>query len=680
MSKYLMKKGLIGALTALFSGMLFTVSGIYDWSLAAAASNHEGWPKPGKDIRWTYHYRHNAEQAVDINDYSELFDVSWFNSSVLTGDVTGDGKLDMVYSYSDILYILDSNGEEVLNIPIPASGHLNMLADVTGDRAEEMIVSSKSGTTLKLSFYDSSGTLLKEITESNGVSDDNGMTAHAVVDMDNDGDLEVVCSRGSGYDLWSRGVEVFDYSTGAAVWFDSIGPTVRTPVVADITGDGKKEILIGTGGPSNGHNTGGFSDSRCYAICYDYAGNILWSRQFEGSGFVDSEVAAADLDGNGANEVIYTSRAHGWGAWDGNLGRIYLLDPATGSIVDENNMGKPLHVMGVADFTGDGNKEILTTYKDGSTQTGKILMFDLQLNLIKEYAVNGSRVNVRSISDLTGSGKPEVIVSKNDASGIMVLDSDLTEIWSALYDDLGVIPSDIDHDGINEILVSTADRLIVLDVSTLIIRLTGDLSFGDVTVGESSHQTLTVHNDSNSTLNVNGINYPSGFSGNWSGAISAGGSQNVTVTFSPMAAQNYSGNITVDSDANGGKKTIGCSGTGVPAEVFTVSGNVTGSIAGHDDLAIRNATVNLSGTSLSTATDNNGDFVLSDVPDGIYSLHISAPGLEPVTIQITVNGDDLPITNIPTMTVRIGTGCDVNGDGKIGLAEAINALRNVTGF
>ena len=71
---------------------------------------------------------------------------------------------------------------------------------------------------------------------------------------------------------------------------------------------------------------------------------------------------------------------------------------------------------------------------------------------------------------------------------------------------------------------------------TRIIRLAGDLSFGDVTVNQSLQRVLVIHNDGNSLLAVSSISYPTGFSGAWVGTIAAGSYQDVPVTFSPTAA------------------------------------------------------------------------------------------------------------------------------------------------
>ena len=104
------------------------------------------------------------------------------------------------------------------------------------------------------------------------------------------------------------------------------------------------------------------------------------------------------------------------------------------------------------------------------------------------------------------------------------------------------------------------------------IALSGHLAFGNVTVGQTATRTLTISNSGNAPLNVSSISYPAGFSGNWSsGSIAAGASQDINVTFTPAAAQSYSGNITVNSDANSGTNTISASGIGRPPALRILS-------------------------------------------------------------------------------------------------------------
>lgn len=98
---------------------------------------------------------------------------------------------------------------------------------------------------------------------------------------------------------------------------------------------------------------------------------------------------------------------------------------------------------------------------------------------------------------------------------------------------------------------------------TRIISLSGNLSYGNVTVGQSSSKTLTIANNGNSPLFVSSISTPQSFSGSYSGTIQAGSSVNVTITFSPSNIQSYSDVITVNSDATSGTNTRNCSGNGV---------------------------------------------------------------------------------------------------------------------
>jgi len=97
---------------------------------------------------------------------------------------------------------------------------------------------------------------------------------------------------------------------------------------------------------------------------------------------------------------------------------------------------------------------------------------------------------------------------------------------------------------------------------TRIIGLSGTLAFGNVTVAGTAQAPMTIANTGNSPLTVSGITYPPGFSGPWSGTVPANGSQQVIVTFAPADAQQYGGNLTVNSDATSGANTLPVSGTG----------------------------------------------------------------------------------------------------------------------
>jgi hypothetical protein len=138
-----------------------------------------------------------------------------------------------------------------------------------------------------------------------------------------------------------------------------------------------------------------------------------------------------------------------------------------------------------------------------------------------------------------------------------------------------------------------------------IISLSGNLSFGVVGVGSSAQTNLTISNGGNSTLTVSNITYPAGFGGNWPGGpITNGESQSVTVTFSPAAATNYDGTVTVASDATSGADTIPISGFGAnDSLVLTVITNGDGAVS--PNLNGKSLKANMKHTLTATAKSGN---------------------------------------------------------------------------
>lgn len=88
--------------------------------------------------------------------------------------------------------------------------------------------------------------------------------------------------------------------------------------------------------------------------------------------------------------------------------------------------------------------------------------------------------------------------------------------------------------------------------------------FGNCLTGRTRRATLTIYNDGNSPMTVTGLEFSETcFSGNWTGTLRQYGSKTVTVFFTPVLAQNYSGTITVNCDKTDGTNVITCTGAGV---------------------------------------------------------------------------------------------------------------------
>ena len=236
----------------------------------------------------------------------------------------------------------------------------------------------------------------------------------------------------------------------------------------------------------------------------------------------------------------------------------------------------------------------------------------------------------------------------------------------ATVSDLSVGPHDVNYKSVTGWTSPTSETIDINDGQTTsisrsytqltrIIGLSGNLAFGDVQVGQTATRTLTISNSGNSTLAVSGISYPSGFSGAYSGNISAGGSTNVTVTFAPTSAASYGGTITVNSDKTSGTNTISTSGNGisVPTRIIGLSGNLAFGDVQVGQTATRTLTISNSGNSTLAVSSISYPSGFS----GAYSGNISAGGSANVTVTfapisatsysgtITVNSDKTSGTN-----------------------------------
>ena len=150
---------------------------------------------------------------------------------------------------------------------------------------------------------------------------------------------------------------------------------------------------------------------------------------------------------------------------------------------------------------------------------------------------------------------------------------------------------------------------------TRIIELTGDLTFGNLQVGNTVARQLTISNTGNATLTVSGMTIPVGFTVDWSnGPIAAGASQPVLVTFAPTASIGYGGTITVSANQTGGTPTIGISGAGLPIGTYL-----------SDDM--EGGALNWSPNSpwaLTTESAHSGTHAWSDSPGGPYGTGVNA--------------------------------------------------------
>jgi len=193
------------------------------------------------------------------------------------------------------------------------------LVDVNDDGELDIIAPRHS----VLYVYSGSGALLWQTAFTFSASDspEHGTVrmwpAAAVGDMDNDGDVEIAVS-GSPVDNGDN-VVVYDHRGEMLPgWPQAFGENeVRSIAAADVDGDGRMEVLITkqADGPAtnvfelDGRTTGGFPQ---VGECTAPAGDCI-----DYGGF-NQNIGAGDLDGDGVLDVISTYDAIGFGAWHGD--------------------------------------------------------------------------------------------------------------------------------------------------------------------------------------------------------------------------------------------------------------------------------------------------------------------------------------------------------------------------
>lgn len=170
------------------------------------------------------------------------------------------------------------------------------------------------------------------------------------------------------------------------------------------------------------------------------------------------------------------------------------------------------------------------------------------------------------------------------------------------------------------------------------------MSFGNVTVGSTATATLTIGNTGTGELAITSVSYPTGFTGAFtSGTIPANGSQAVTVTFSPIAVQGYSGNITVTGNQASGTNTIAASGTGVAVSVptFTLSGVITETPPTTSTL-LANARVTFvdgANQGKTGTTGADGRYQVTGVVNGGFTVRVELAGYTTQLLPVGINGN-----------------------------------------
>lgn len=429
-----------------------------------------GWPRGNYDLGRTNFYPHASSPAPDPNaPFAEVWSYPPEGSATsdgkfeaVTGDVNGDGFIEIVMVDGDVLKVLTGDGIELWATTIGGvtgpidEGELrmNFLDDITEDGVPEIFVSRKTNdATSNIYTYDGDGNLHSMWSRTIDVAHDGSMEGVALIDTP-DGGNKLVATMHSNYSGEWRGGVLFDAESGSQPWFYAAGVGLGG-VFGDLDNDGWLEMTSaswvtvhnGASGCGHGFNTC-TTDAELWNVVLEVDGREKFSRMLHDRDTNGaSQTTIADLDGDGADDILVLETHYS--PYNGPS-QVHRIEPSDGSILHTFVGSDTVFWRGwaVADLDGDGDREVVV-----ADDTKKVRILDHELNLIREASSIPTR-EIQFVNDINGDGHLEIVLANHRDNAITVLRDDLTILWSGSYTATGAMVSDLNNDGVNDLVLA----------------------------------------------------------------------------------------------------------------------------------------------------------------------------------------------------------------------------------
>jgi hypothetical protein len=258
-------------------------------------------------------------------------------------DANGDGVSE-VYVVGDSIYALrGTDGSTIWSYPASGGFASVAIADINNDGQYEVVTVGYSGGSWRVIVLRATdGAFLWSYSVGSAGNP-------AIADLNNDGYKEIVVAtkngmlyalRHNGTLYWSRNM-----GYGAGAWDIE---ALNSPTIADLNGDGWKEIVYG-------HYGWGKGCANPYVrVLRGTDGTTIWSYSGPCSAYQAHARKVADIDNDGQLEIILTGAGYGPSPY------IRVLNGATG-VVEWTYSSLSLEGLAIGDVDNDGCMEIVAT-------------------------------------------------------------------------------------------------------------------------------------------------------------------------------------------------------------------------------------------------------------------------------------------------------------------------------